>query len=155
MTTTNIEEKYTVEEFHRKQAISLFNKVWDYMEKQDRTLSDNDLMIHMAHSSRYHWNNIGTAVNFSRGEWQISRVYCVVGRGEPALYHAKRNLDICLENDIKDFDLAFAYEALARAYKVNGNNAEVEKYKQLALEASNQIEKEADKKLLLSDLETI
>ncbi|MBE4906863.1 hypothetical protein IMZ08_02170 [Bacillus luteolus] len=149
------ETKLTIEEFHRKLAVSCFNKVWDLLEKKERTQSEIDSMIHMAHTSRYHWEMIGQPVNLSRGEWQISRVYSVLGRFEPSLYHAKRNLEICLRNNIGDFDLAFAYEALARAYKVGGNEVEVEKYKQLAIEASKNIEKDGDRKVVLSDLETI
>ncbi|WP_253702051.1 hypothetical protein [Bacillus sp. FJAT-27445] len=151
----SMEEKFTLAEFHRKQAIHLFNKVWDYMEKSNRTPNEEDLMIHMAHSSRYHWGQVGTPVNHSRGEWQISRVYCVLGRSEPALFHAKRNLEIVLENGIRDFDLAYAYEALARAYKVEGNVPELEKYTHLALHSANQIIKEEDKNLLLSDLKSL
>jgi hypothetical protein len=37
-----------------------------------------------------------------------ARVYSVLGRRESALYHAKLCLEICQENDIGDFDIAFA-----------------------------------------------
>jgi len=48
----------------------------------------------------------------------VSRVYAVLGRAEPARHHAQRVLDVCLENGIGDWDLGFAYEALARAAAV-------------------------------------
>jgi len=47
---------------------------------------------------------------------------------EPALCHAKRYLEICEESNIGDFDLAYAYEAMARAYAVAGESPEAEKY---------------------------
>ncbi|ART75856.1 hypothetical protein B4U37_07350 [Sutcliffiella horikoshii] len=141
--------------FHRKTAINLFNEVWDLMEKTDRTSEEDFQMIHKAHASRFHWGKIGEPVNFSRGEWQISRVYAVLRRAEPCLVHAKRNLEIVLEHDIKDFDLAFAYEALARAYSISGDAAAKEKYLNLAKEASAQINKDADRNVVLGDLETI
>ncbi|MGN7176112.1 hypothetical protein [Paenibacillus sp. FSL R5-0490] len=140
---------------HRKLAISLFNKVWDLMENPDRTEEENLEMIHMVHTSRYHWGIVGHPVNLSRGEWQISRVYTVLNRAEPALFHAKRNLEICLSNKIGDFDLAFAYEALARAYKIAGDEENVQQYKKLAFEAAEEIAKEEDKKVVLNDLATI
>lgn len=59
----------------RKLAASLFNHVWDLMEKKNRTIEENDRMIHAAHASRYHWGNVGEPVNLARGEWQVSRVY--------------------------------------------------------------------------------
>lgn len=142
-------------DIHRKLAIQCFNQVWDLLEKKDRTQMEDDTMLHMAHTSRFHWGEVGTPVNLSRGEWQISRVYSVLNRAEPALFHAKRNLEICLENQITDFDLAFAYEALARAYKVAGNEQEMLHYKNLAIEASKAIEKDGDRNLLKSDLESI
>ena len=51
-------------------------------------------MIHAAHASRYHWGEVGDDVNLARGEWQCSRVYAVLGRGEPALWHARRCVEI-------------------------------------------------------------
>ncbi|WP_226683395.1 hypothetical protein [Sutcliffiella horikoshii] len=144
--------KYT---FHRKTAVNLFNEVWDLMEKPARTSEEDFQMIHKAHASRFHWGEIGEPVNFSRGEWQISRVYAVLRRAEPCLVHAKRNLDIVLEHGIKDFDLAFAYEALARAYSISGDAVAKEKYLRLAKEASTQIAKDADRNVVLADLETI
>lgn len=78
----------------RKLAADLFNTVWSLMEKANRTREEDDMMIHAAHASRYHWAEVGTAVNLARGEWQISRVYCVLNRAESALFHAKRCLEI-------------------------------------------------------------
>jgi hypothetical protein len=53
--------------------------------------------------------------NLARGEWLCSRVYSVLGRAEAALWHAQRCLDHCEAAGIGDWDLAYAYEALARA----------------------------------------
>ena len=72
-------------------------------------------MIHAAHASRYHWGEVGTAANRARGEWQCARVYAVLGRAEPAFHHARRCLAICETHGLGDWDLAAAWEALARA----------------------------------------
>jgi hypothetical protein len=140
---------------HRKLAVDLFNAVWSLLENTSRTVEDNDTMIHAAHASRYHWEQVGESVNLARGEWQVSRVYSVLARAEPALYHARRCLDICLENEIGDFDLAYAYEALARAYSVAGEAAERQRYLVLALQASHEIAEEDDRDYVLNDLKTI
>lgn len=105
---------------HRQLAIDLFNHVWTLLEA-DRSPAQDVEMIHAAHASRHHWGEVGTAVNAARGEWQISRVYSTLGRGEPALYHARLCLDTCTEHGIGDFDLAYAHEAMARAYRVIGD----------------------------------
>ena len=73
--------------------------------------------------------------NAARSHWQISRVNSVLGRGEAALYHAERCLGLCTENGIGDWDLAAAYEGVARAHKVAGNEAEFRRNLELGREA--------------------
>jgi uncharacterized Fe-S center protein len=142
-------------EMHRKTGIELFNFVWTLLDKTGRTQEEVDAMIHAAHASRHHWGFAGTPLNFARGEWQISRVYATLKRSEPALYHARRCLEICQANNIADFDLAFAYEALARGYTVAGDTANRQKYLDLAKEATKNIAEEDDRKLLEDDLATV
>ncbi|WP_456846741.1 MerR family transcriptional regulator [Cellulomonas sp. P5_C6] len=139
----------------RQIAVDLFNGVWRLMETEDRTAADDDRMVHMAHASRYHWGQVGTPANLSRGEWQVSRVYCVLGRAEPALHHARRGLEICRENGIGDWDLAFAYESLARASAVAGDKDQARSWTEQALAAAEDIAEAEDRELLLSDLESI
>lgn len=143
------------EEFHKHMAVSLFNSTWDFLDKQERTDRESETMIHMAHASRYHWEIIGEPINLARGDWQISRVYAVLGRFEPALHHAQQSLDVCLQEEIKGFDLAFAYEALARAYKVVDQEEESNKYKELAYQACDEIAKEDDRKVVIEDIASI
>ena len=99
---------------HRKLAAELFNSTWTLLEKQDRSPDDDAAMIHMAHASAYHWLQVGTPRNFGRSHWLCSHVYSVLSRPEPTLYHAQLAHDICAEHGIGDFDLAYAFEALAR-----------------------------------------
>ncbi|MGD8565243.1 MAG: hypothetical protein PVF96_02730 [Candidatus Bathyarchaeota archaeon] len=148
-------EKKSSKEDHRMFAVNCFNLTWSLLDKKDRTKEEDDKMIHTAHASRFHWGEIGTFLELERGEWQISRVYSVLGRSEPALYHANKCLEICQDNDIGDFDLAFAYEAMARAYAITGNKKECEKNIKLARESVEQIKKKEDKDYFLSELKTI
>jgi DNA-binding transcriptional MerR regulator len=139
----------------RRLAAALFNSTWTLMEKEDRTRDEDDAMLHMAHASRHHWGQVGTAANLGRGEWQCSRVYAVLGRAEPCLHHAQRYLDICQENGIADWDLAFAYEALARGHAVAGDAAQARSFTEQALAAAEDIAGDDDRELVLSDLESI
>ena len=138
-------------------AAQLFNETWRLMEQENRTPEDDDRMIHAAHASRYMWGLVpeATPANLARGEWQISRVYAVLGRAEPALYHAQRVLDICERRGIADWDLAFAYEAFARAHAVAGETGKTRYYTDQALAAAGDIADEEDRALVLADLETI
>jgi DNA-binding transcriptional MerR regulator len=138
-------------------AAQLFNETWRLMEREDRTGADDDRMIHTAHASRYHWGQVAdaTPAHLARGEWQVSRVYAMLSRPEPALHHGQRVLDICLEHGIGDWDLAFAYEALARAWAVAGDAGQARGYTDQALAAARDIVADGDRALLLADLETI
>jgi DNA-binding transcriptional MerR regulator len=139
----------------RRLAVSLFNEVWTLLETEDRSTEDDDRMLHMAHASRYHWGQIGAPKNLARGEWQCSRVYAVLGRPEPSLYHARRVLDICEAHGIADFDIAFAYEALARAHAVAGDAETARGMTERALASVEGIAEDQDRAIVLADLETI
>ena len=145
--TTTVTDHDTVAG-QRQTAIDLFNGVWRLLEKEGRGVEDDDRMVHMAHASRYHWGEVGEPVNRSRGEWQCSRVYAVLGRAEPALHHARRGLEICREHGIKDFDLAFAYESLARACAVAGEKEQAREWTAQALAAADDIAEDEDRELL-------
>lgn len=105
----------------RQLGVELFNSTWGLM----RSRADDDLMLLGAHASAYHWAVAPecTPENRARSEWQISRVYCVLERREPALHHARRCLAWCEDAGLADWDLAYAYEALARASRLGGDDA--------------------------------
>jgi DNA-binding transcriptional MerR regulator len=136
-------------------AADLFNGVWALMQTEERTVEQDDRMLHMAHASRYHWEQAGTAANLARGEWQCSRVYAVLRRPEPCLHHARRVLEICEQHGIGDWDLAFAHEALARAHAVAGDFQSAANALSQARVAAEQIADPEDRALLLADLATI
>lgn len=139
----------------KKLAANLFNGTWRLLEKEDRSADDDARMIHMAHASIHHWSEVGTAVNLARGEWQCSRVYATLGRSEPALYHARRALEICEREGLGDFDLAFSFEAMARAHAVAGDESEARQWLDRAKLAAKDIAEDEDRELLLSDLQTV
>jgi tetratricopeptide (TPR) repeat protein len=142
-------------ETQKKIGIELFNYVWTLLEKQDRNQRESDRMIDAAHASRLFWEEVGEPVNHARGEWQISRAYATAGRAEPALHHAERCLGLCEEHGIGDFDLAYAYEALARAHGIAGEAETAARYEEQAREAAERIAEQDDRDLLFSDLETL
>jgi hypothetical protein len=144
-------------EAHRRLGAELFNETWTLMEKNRRTAADDDEMIHCAHASAYHWLFAGTAANRARSEWQCSRMYTVLGRAEPALHHARRCLEICesAPEALEDWDLPFAYEALARAHSVAGNAEDARRFAELGRAAAAAVADEDDRGHVEADLATI
>ncbi|MFI5226112.1 MAG: helix-turn-helix domain-containing protein [Candidatus Limnocylindrales bacterium] len=139
----------------RRFAADLYNHVWTLLEVPHRTAAQTDEMIHTAHASRYHWGTVGDPPNLARGEWLCSRVYAVLGRGEPALWHARRCLTINEEAGIADWDIAAAYEAMARASAVAGDLPAARSWADRARQACAAIAEDDDREVIVGDLATI
>jgi hypothetical protein len=136
----------------RRLAASLFNHTWALLDKADRTAGEDDEMIHAAHASRHHWGVVGGPVQWARGEWQCSRVYSVLGRPEPAMYHARRCLALSTEHDLGPFDVGAAHEAIARSSRVAGDPASAAEHVALARGEAAKITDEEDRAILDADL---
>jgi hypothetical protein len=144
-------------EQRRRLAVDLFNRAWELMLLPERTPEQDDELLHTAYASRHHWSQVGTVANAARGEWQLSRAYTVLGRPEPALYHAERCLAYC-ESDpdaLEDWDLPYAYEALARAQLVAGNKDDAKRFAARARELGGRIADDEDREHLDEDLATL
>jgi len=144
-------------EMHKRLGIDLFNKTWTFLDMENRTRDEDDEMLHCAHASAFHWFHVGTQANRARSEWQVSRVNAVLGRPEAALAHAERCLDLVegAPDQMEEFDLPAAYEALARAHLVAGNTAEAKRFHELGLAATGRIEDEEDRQIIEKDFATI
>lgn len=139
----------------RDLAAELFNRVWTLLEEPNRSADDIDTMIHAAHASRCLWGEAGQAANRARGEWQCSRVYAVLGRAEPALWHARRCVALCEEHGLGDWDIGFAWEAVARAALVAGDTLGAGQALARARELADDIAEADDREALQRDLATI
>jgi hypothetical protein len=142
---------------HRQLAVDAFNHVWTLLRQEQRSRAEDDELVHEAHASTYHWSKAPECrpENLARGEWICSRVYAVLGRGEPSLHHARRCLELCEEHGIRDFDRAYAHEALARAHGVSGDEDRSRHHLRLAHKAEAAIADPEDRELLASDLKDL
>ena len=142
---------------HKQIAATCFNQVWDLLEKDVRTPDEQEQMIHLCHSSFWHWTQAEecTETNFSIGYWQLSRVYAVVRQGENALKYAKRCIAVSEEAGLAPFYIGYGYEAAARACFVLGRSDESRRYKDSAYEYAEKMTDVESKKLLVSDLESL
>jgi hypothetical protein len=147
------EKQYTESEAHRYFAAHLHGQVWDLLERTDRTPSEDERMLHTAHASCYHWLQVGTGLNHQRGEWLISRVHAVLGNADRALSYAQRCLQLTEQYAelMQDFDFAFAYECVARAYAIAGDRDQAQPYISMAEEAGHKIQDEADRRIFFED----
>jgi len=147
------EKTYTLEDAHQYFAKMLNGKVWELLQKTERSKSEDELMIYAAHASCYHWLNAGTGLHHQLGEWLIAHVYTELGLADSALRHAARCLELTNEfaESMKDFDWAYAYEGIARANASAGNRDEALKYIQLAQGSGQAILNDEDKNIFMGD----
>ncbi len=144
-------------EIHRALGVGLYNRCWDLMENEDRTRDQDDELIATAFASAWHWLQVGNTANRARSHWMCSRVYSVTGRAEPALFHARRCVEIVEGGGegLKDWDTAGAYEAMTRALTVSGDLEAAAEWKAktaVALEAIAEVE---DRAPIEGDLATL
>ena len=149
MTTTTLS--------HKQLAVNSFNAVWDLLDLPERTKEEEEKMIHLAHTSLWHWSQVEdhTAKNLSIGYWQLSRVYSTARLGERAVYFGNQCLEVSLEHNIEPFYIGYAYEALCRAYALLGQRDDSKKANSTALEYVQQIVDENSKEMLVKDLQTV
>jgi DNA-binding transcriptional MerR regulator len=138
---------------HRRLAVDLFNRSWRLLELRDRTPDQDDEMIHVTHASSYHWREVGGQRQRRIGENQCARVYAALGRSEPALRHAERCLELVRAGgDLEDWELASAFEVLARAHLAAGDRDESERYAGLARDELDGIVDPADREVIAGQL---
>jgi DNA-binding transcriptional MerR regulator len=158
MSTTTAKPDVLDADTHRHMGAHLFNHVWALLDTKNRTAQQDDEMLHAAHASRWHWAQAGVPDVRQRlavGEWQCSRVYAVLGRGEPALFHADRCRQLAEGKGIEDWVLASAYEATARASRVAGDRPAFEEWRERARTAVAAIADAEDREVIENDLATL
>ena len=143
------------EKLHQYMGIEMNLQTWNLLGKDGRNEQEDIRMLNFAKASLYHWRKSPNfePVNEQRGQWLISRVYAVLGEGKEALSYAQETLRITEENGFKDFDLAYGFEAMARAHAVLENKEKCKEFKIKAREAGDLISGNEDKKYFEGDLE--
>lgn len=139
----------------RALAAELFNYVWTLLETEERTERETEMMVAAAYASRLFWDDIGEPFRLARGEWQISRACSVAGRPVEALAHAEACRKLCETHQLDAFDIAYAYEAFARAHQGAGENQQASEYIRRARELAPQITDADERELLQSDLDAL
>ena len=148
-------DRYTEKEAHRHFAVKFHGQTWKLLDKPERSREEEERMIHAAHASCHHWLTAGTGVNHQRGQWLLAQVYSVAGVADRALAHARRCMELTEEHRdaMEDFDLAFAYECVARAHAVAGNREDARDNLKWACEAGRKISDKEDLEIFEKTLE--
>jgi len=145
---------YTLAEAQLHFAKNLNGKVWELFGKADRSKAEDELMIHAAHASCYHWLMAGTELHHQRAEWLISHVYAERGIVDSAYRHASRCLELtnAFPDLMMDFDKAYAMEGMARVHALAGHRDLALQFLETAEESGRAIGNAEDRNIFLGDL---
>jgi hypothetical protein len=148
---------FDIQSAHAYFAAECFNRAWDYIDKPRRKKGEDDQMLQLSLASLWHWTQRkdSTATNLSVGYWQVSRVYALLRQPDNARHYGVLSLQAAQEEGVQPFYLGYAYEALARAEMVAGNEDEMEKHLILAHQIAATLTNPEEKKQLLRDLSKI
>lgn len=149
------EPDFDVAAAHRFFSANCFNKAWDLIDKADRSPSEVDDMLQLAHASAWHWRQRpdNTSDKLSVGYWQLSRVYALAGESQRATRYG--NLCLDASQGQGPFLIGYAHEALARAAAAAGNPDGARIHLQQARECLLKVTDPEDKALLQKDLDSI
>ena len=148
---------FDLKEAHNHFSTCCFNRAWELIDQAHRSPAQDYEMIRLSLASTWHWTQREdcTNKNYSIGYWQTSRIYSILGQADNARRYGKLCLDVSQEADVPPFFLGYAYEALARAEAVAGNQAALQQHLQQARETAEKVSDPEEKQLLLDDLEAL
>ena len=152
---TDKKPDFDIATVHKYFSATCFNKTWELIDNPKRTPEEDMSILQMSMASLWHWSQRedATSQNLSVGNWLVSRVYALLRQADNARRYA--DISLKLAEGLKPFYVAFAYESLARAEMVAGNNAKMNEYLEKARALAEKVEDEEDKQVLVGDLESI
>jgi hypothetical protein len=90
--------------------------------RQDRTPQEVSLLRSAAQVARIAWERAGTWLEVERAEYRLAATSLSLGEPHAAVAHAEACLLVCLGNEAPAYELAYAYEMLARTRHALGDD---------------------------------
>ena len=138
--------------WHRRFAVELFNRSWDLLEQPDRSPDDDAELLAAAFGSAYHWGRVGTAENRALADHQIAKAASGAGQPALALHYARRALEAIELGRLGDWQVAAAYEGMARASAAAGDVAGRDYWVQRCTVALGAVPDAADRSVVAEQL---
>jgi hypothetical protein len=138
--------------WQRSLAGSAFNRTWELLDAENLSREQEEEMLAATFAQRHLWYQVGTTRNHAIADWQVSRVFAVLGYADLARRFGERSLEVSIENGLDPFVTGFAHEAIARAAADVDDIDTFSEHLELARSLLDAIEDDEDRDLLASDL---
>jgi hypothetical protein len=141
------EAPFDREKTHRYFAVECNNRAWDLIEKENRTADESQEMIHLAHASAWHWQQVGTPLNRLRSMCLLATAYLAAHQSSAAVRYADECVALSeqLGNEQTAFDRATALGCAACAHGLAGHDPDASEYRQHADDAARALSDEQDR----------
>jgi len=133
-------------------AKELFNRTWDLLDRTDRSPDDDLRMLGSALASWELWRRVGDRRNHAVSDWQVSRVFAMLGEPEWSARFAEQGLGLCRDHDLGPFLLAYAWESVARAARLADDAQRTAEAIEASRAAADLVDDGDDRQLILDDL---
>lgn len=108
------------QQWHRQTAIKCNNLAWE-LTVQPRTETSDRAMLDAAHTSAWHWAQVGTELNRMRATMLVAQVHALLGHGATALSLAIEMRGYFLaRSDTPDWELAMTHAVHAHCAHAAG-----------------------------------
>ena len=143
----------TERQIHRRMGAHCFNSAWDILDKKSISSEEELTMLHLAHSSRYHWGLVGGPRERAIADWQVSRVYAKINEPSLAMKFARSCLETSKEHGLSNQE-ENSYEALARAFATARDYSRARSYAERAQAKLDRLEiDDEDREILQGQLD--
>jgi hypothetical protein len=141
---------------NRRFAVDVYNAAWELLDSPDRTREDDDEVLGMAFTSRWHWSQAGGEdEQLAIGDWFIGHVAAHLGLAEVAQRFSSRALDRVEATGTGGWLLASVYEGMARAAACSGDAEERQRFTALAESALEGIDDPEEREVIEDQLRSI
>jgi hypothetical protein len=153
----NKQPDFDLQATHKYYSAHCFNRAWDYIDLPKRTPDEENTMLQLSLASLWHWTQRedSTFTNLSIGYWQVARVFALLRQADNARTYGKLCLEAAQEEGVQPYYSGAAYEALARAEFVAGDQTAMQEYLDQAHQIVETLTDHEEKEMLLKDLATI
>ena len=142
-------------EEHRRIGVKCYNRCWVLLDKETRTLGEDDELVELSFVQHYHWAFAGGEEQLIMANWMVSRAAAATGHDELALRYAELAYQGAQSSTTPDWLRASVAEGMARAYAAHGDESKRDHWYGVAEKLVALIGDREDRELIASQLESV